>query len=83
MRLFVRAERTGDWLLHVYCVREILPFFHAAGRYNYVKAAHLYLQQMEGLHLRMPVDEFQKFTCGGFFTTQRSNDYWSGTYGQT
>ncbi len=31
LRLFIRAERTGDWDLHLYCVSRMIPFFHAAG----------------------------------------------------
>jgi len=29
MRLFIRAERTGDWNLHLHFIREMLPYFHA------------------------------------------------------
>lgn len=28
---FIKAERTGDWKLHLLCVRKMLPYFHAAG----------------------------------------------------
>lgn len=28
---FIKAERTGDWNLHLLCVKKMLPYFHAAG----------------------------------------------------
>ena len=46
MSLFVRAERCGDWKLHLYAVLQMLPYFHAAGHFIYAKSAHMYLQQM-------------------------------------
>ena len=42
IRHFIRAERTGDWELHLYCVRQMIPHFHAAGQFPYAKAARLY-----------------------------------------
>ena len=32
MMLFVRAEREGNWHLHLYAVSEMNPYFFAAGR---------------------------------------------------
>lgn len=43
---FIKAERTGNWNLHLHCVREMIPHFHAAGHLQYAKSARLYLQQM-------------------------------------
>ncbi len=37
MRLFIRAERTGDWDLHLYCIMEMIPHFHPAGHLHYAK----------------------------------------------
>ena len=34
MMIFVRAEREGDWPLHLWAVREMLPYFFAAGHYE-------------------------------------------------
>ena len=31
MKLFVRAERSGNWLLHLHAVTEMSPYFAAAG----------------------------------------------------
>ena len=51
---FIRAERTGDWKLHLSCVREMIPHFHAAGHLPYAKSSRLYLQQMKDLEKSMP-----------------------------
>ena len=47
MLLFIRAERTGDWKLHLYSVKKMLPHFHAVGHLTYAKSAHLNAQQIE------------------------------------
>jgi len=31
----IRAERTGDWKLYLWCVRKMIPHFHAAGHLQY------------------------------------------------
>ncbi|KAJ8878764.1 hypothetical protein PR048_019350 [Dryococelus australis] len=49
LHLFIRAERSGDWELHLKCVRSMLPYLHAAGHVHYAKSAHLYVQQIEDL----------------------------------
>lgn len=49
IKLFIQAERTGDWNLHLYTVHKMLPFFHSAGHFQYAKSAHLYLQDMMAL----------------------------------
>ena len=35
MMLFNRAEREGDWPLHLFVVKEMLPYFFASGHLNY------------------------------------------------
>lgn len=35
--LFIRAERTGDWRLHLYCLRNMVCYFWAAGHWQYAK----------------------------------------------
>ena len=42
--LFVRAEREGDWLLHMYCLRRMLPYFFASSHWNYARYIHWYIQ---------------------------------------
>ena len=45
LKLFIRAERTGDLNLHLVAVGKMLNVF-AAGHFNYAKSARLYLQMM-------------------------------------
>ncbi len=35
--LFLRAEREGDWLLHLYALKRMLPYFFAAAHWNYAR----------------------------------------------
>ena len=43
VRMFIRAERTGNWGLHLEATYNMLPFL-AAGHNNYTKSCRLYLQ---------------------------------------
>ena len=77
IRMFIRAERTGDWELHLHCM---LPHFHAAGHIAYVKSAHLYTQQMLELPHKMPAEEYRQFTEKGFFTIRLLERFWNGVF---
>ena len=46
LRQFLKAERTGNWHLHLKSLQEMLPYFAAAGHNLYTKSVHIYLQQM-------------------------------------
>ena len=80
IKLFVLAERSGDWKLHLYCVQRMLPFFHASGHLNYARSAHVYLQEMLKLDKEMNPEDMDKFVNKGFFTVRRSNKFWSGIW---
>lgn len=77
---FIDAERNGNWNLHLLCVREMLPVFHAAGHFNYIKGAQIYLQDMQKLGNVMDPDEYLKFTDNGLFTIRRTDKPWSGIW---
>ena len=48
IKIFIRAERMGDFTLHLSCItNRMLHVFAAAGHHNYAKAAHLYVQMMK------------------------------------
>jgi hypothetical protein len=70
MRDFIRAERCGDWKLHLATIRKMLPYFHASAHLAYAKCAHLYLQQMSTLEEKMLPKEFEAFTSKGYFTVR-------------
>lgn len=78
MKLFIRAARTTDWNLHLHCLREMLPFFHAGGRHNYAKAAAFYAQEMETLEQSMDANEYQMFRRN--FSIRRGNEFWKGQW---
>ncbi|KAF4527646.1 hypothetical protein B566_EDAN010870, partial [Ephemera danica] len=81
IKLFIRAERTGDWELHLYCVRKMIPYFHSCSRLNYAKSAHLYLQNMDNLKSKMSSKDYELFTKMGYFTIRRdNNNFWSGSW---
>lgn len=80
MLRFIRAEREGNWVLHLDSVVSMLPYFHAAGHILYAKSAHLYAQDMCTLASRLPPDVYESFTTKGFFTIRRSERFWSGIW---
>ena len=66
LRNFVKAERTGNWRLHLQCVHDMLPYFAASGHRLYAKSAYVYLQMMTALPETHPD------------VVRRSNRYWAG-----
>ncbi|KYM95812.1 hypothetical protein ALC62_13539 [Cyphomyrmex costatus] len=38
VKRFIEAERCGNWELHLKCVRDMIPYFHASGHYLYAKS---------------------------------------------
>ena len=44
MMMFVRAEREADWLLHLFAVRQMLPYLFAASHNNYARYGLYYLK---------------------------------------
>ena len=49
MMLFIRAEREEDCCLHLETVRQMLPYFFAAGHVNYARYGLYYVRSMEAL----------------------------------
>ena len=35
--LYIRAEREGDWPLHMEAVKQMLPYLYASGHVNYAR----------------------------------------------
>lgn len=76
VRMFIRAERTGNWVLHLWATQEMLPYFAAAGHNNYTRCCRLYLQDCQELCpcLDRPMKD-------GLFTIHRNEQvFWSGTW---
>ena len=76
-KLFIMAERTGNWHLHLQAVHDMLNLLAATGHTHYAKCARLYLQMMCSL----PIDHpwlYDVFINQGFNSVRRSDRYWSG-----
>lgn len=43
LKVFIKAERTGNWDLHLKTMKCMLPYFAAAGHYLYLKSGYFYL----------------------------------------
>ena len=76
LRTFIKAERIGDWNLHLQAVQEMLPYFTAAGHNSYAKSAYIYLQKMQELPEGHP-DVHTSF-LNGYHAIRRSDRYWAG-----
>ena len=76
LRKYIRAERTGNWELHLQAVSEMLPYLAASGHNNYTKSAWVYLQRMDTLENDCP-DVYRLFK-EGLHVVRRSDRYWAG-----
>ncbi|WAR03769.1 hypothetical protein MAR_010327 [Mya arenaria] len=76
LRKFLRAERTGNWALHIAAISEMLPFMAASGHNLYTKSARIYVQQMCKLQKEHP-DVYRKFQ-EGYHVVRRSDRLWAG-----
>ena len=54
LKQFIKAEREGNWDLHLHSMSRMLPFFAASGHDLYTKSAYIYLQNMENLSITHP-----------------------------
>jgi len=72
----LRAERTGNWLLHLSEVYEMLPYLAAGEHISYFRSAYLFLQLMNKLDKTHPA--VQKSFMEGYHAVRRSNRHWAG-----
>ncbi|CAG2201846.1 unnamed protein product [Mytilus edulis] len=76
LRQFIKAERTGDWELHLKSVKDMLPYLAASGHNLYTKSAYVYLMMMQQLEIDHP-EVFAAFK-DGHHVMRRSDRYWAG-----
>lgn len=76
LRSSIKAERTGNWNLHLQSVYEMLPYFAAAGHRLNAKSAYIYLQMMHDLEVKHP-DVYRSIQAG-LHVARRSDRYWAG-----
>ena len=72
----IKAERTGNFPLHLSAVSMMFPFFAASGHRLYAKSARLYLQQM--MHLSETHPDVYKDFMAGHHVIRRSQRFWAG-----
>ena len=60
---FLKAERTGNWKLHLSSTAAMLPQFFAMDRQNYARYLPVYLADMQKLELTHP-DVYKEFAEG-------------------
>ena len=79
VKLFIVAERVGDWNLHLVAIDRMLNLFAATGHLHYAKCGRLYLQLMQDLPNSHPW-LYKKFAEEGCHAIRRSKRYWSGLW---
>ena len=57
MMMYIRAEREGEFGLHLYCCKKIIQYFYAARHWNYARDSIVYLRSIE----KMPTNLLNKF----------------------
>ncbi|XP_048000447.1 uncharacterized protein LOC125237427 isoform X2 [Leguminivora glycinivorella] len=72
---FIEAERSANWDLHLSSIKKMLPYFHAAGYFEYAKSCSLYLQDMKALETKMNERELEKFTKKGYFAVRWTENF--------
>ena len=77
MQKSIKAQRTGNWMLHLESLSEMLPFFAASGHHFYAKSGYAYLQSMQNLEVSNS-GVFHHFNSGGLHVIRRSDRYWAG-----
>ena len=68
---FIRASREGDWVLHLACIREMLPWVFAYDKCNYARYLPVYWVEMSQLEEKHP-DAYEQMMRGEF-TVQRGD----------
>ena len=54
LKLFIRAERVGNWNMHIIAVGRMLNLFAATGHFNYAKSARTLLSPIDVRATRWP-----------------------------
>ena len=72
---FVRAEKSSEFLLHISAVKEMMPFFFAAGHYHYARWATQYINTLESVHGKIK-ERFLK----GEHTVRHKQGLWNSVW---
>ena len=80
IQLFIHAERSGNWDLHLYLISQMISYLHVAGHTQYAKSARLYIQTIKTIKPMMSENDYDHFTKQGYFTIRRTHHFWSGNF---
>ena len=69
-----KAERTGNWKLHLYTVAAMVPYFFAMDRHNYSRWLPVYLSDTKQLEMKHP-RVHQEFMNGNHVVSRSSNPF--------
>eukprot|EP00057_Strongylocentrotus_purpuratus_P019489 XP_011673963.1 PREDICTED: uncharacterized protein LOC105442958 [Strongylocentrotus purpuratus] len=69
---FIRATRQGDWNLHLFCVRSMLPWYFSYDRVNYARYLSAYWVEMCALKETHP-DIHDALRAGNFVAQRQQN----------
>ena len=61
----IRSSREGNWLLHLYAIRSVLPWCFAYDRINYSRYLSVYYAEMTRLSIDHP-EVYVQLESGGF-----------------
>ena len=70
---YIHSTRTGDWLMRLQCLQEMLPWMASSDRTNYNRYLQVYILQM--LTLRQTHPNVHAECLEGNFSVQRTADY--------
>ena len=71
---FIRANRDGDWLLHLTLFEAMLPSLTIYDHLNYARWGPVYLADMKGLPKTAP-DVYEEFLAGNFVVKRHSGRF--------
>lgn len=77
VKLFIYAERTSDWEMHLSALSKMLNVFAGTGHFNYSKCARLYFQDMMALPQTYPSLHTE---INVNHSIKRSEKHWSGIW---
>lgn len=76
LKRFIKAERTGNWELHLQTLQDMLPYFAVAGHNLYAKSAYVCISMMQTLQQDHP--DIYRIFLEGYHVLRRSDRYWAG-----
>ena len=71
---FIRANRDGDWLLHLDSFEAMLPWLTIYDHLNYARWGPVYLAEMKGLP-KTALDVYEEFLAGNFVVKRHSGRF--------